>query len=416
MSTFSFKLPDLGEGIVESEIAVWRVAVGDHVGEDDVIVEVETDKAVVEVGAPVSGKVLSLGCEAGEVLEVGAELILFETGDGEAFGNQDEANSLERANAPVTTSATEVTEEPVRAGRPTEATNSAEVFRAVLASPSLRKRAREEGANLEDVPGSGPRGRISHEDFDAFVAAGGLFVQKSPDTAETPAETVIKLSGARRVIARKMSESKRTIPHYSYIEEVDVTELEKLRQYLNGHRSDDQPKLTLLPFFARALVKLLPQFPHCNARFDTEAETLTQFEAVHLGIATMTARGLMVPVVRHTESMDAWGLAAEIGRVTGLARDGKASPSDLSGSTISITSLGAIGGIATTPVINAPETSIIGINKMQRRPMVIEDKIEIRTMMNISASFDHRVVDGYDGAQVVQSLKSLLENPGAIFV
>lgn len=416
MSAFSFKLPDLGEGIVESEIAVWRVDVGDQIEEDDVIAEVETDKAVVEVGAPVSGKVLRLGCEAGDVLEVGAELILLETDEVEATGDEEDLCSLESASASVAKSANELVDESDPGVRSKAAHNSAEVFRAVLASPSLRKRALEEGINLEDVPGSGPRGRISHEDFDAFVAAGGPIVQKSPEATATFAETVIKLSGARRGIARKMSESKRTIPHYSYIEEVDVTELEKLRQYLNGHRSDDQPKLTLLPFFARALVKLLPQFPHCNARFDTEAETLTQFEAVHLGIATMTDRGLMVPVVRHTESMDAWGLAAETGRVTGLARDGKATPSDLSGSTISITSLGAIGGLATTPVINAPETSIIGINKMQRRPMVIEDKVEIRTMMNISASFDHRVVDGYDGAQMVQSLKSLLENPGAIFV
>ncbi|MEM8661804.1 MAG: dihydrolipoamide acetyltransferase family protein, partial [Pseudomonadota bacterium] len=299
-------------------------------------------------------------------------------------------------------------------------------FRQVLASPSLRKRAREEGINLAYVPGSGPKGRISHQDFDAFLtsgltagsttglATGGDLAVQAPLPLNTTRE--IKLSGMRRVIARKMLASKRNIPHYSYIEEVDVTELESLRAHLNTERETHQPKLTLLPFLALALVKVLPRFPHCNARFDDEAEVLTEFDAVHLGVATMTDAGLMVPVLTHCEVMDVWQVAAEVARLSDLARDGKASPQQLSGATITISSLGAIGGIATTPIINAPETTIVGVNKMQERPVVRKGEIVVRTMMNLSASFDHRIVDGYDGAQLVQSLKSKLENPGAIFV
>jgi 2-oxoisovalerate dehydrogenase E2 component (dihydrolipoyl transacylase) len=220
----------------------------------------------------------------------------------------------------------------------------------------------------------------------------------------------------RRVIAQKMQQAKRDIPHYSYIEEVDVTQLEELRAHLNAEKAEAQPKLTLLPFLIQALVKVLPRFPHCNARFDNEAGVLTEFEAVHVGVATMTDAGLMVPVLKHCESLDVWKSAEEVARVSQAARNGRASPSGLSGSTITITSLGAIGGIATTPIINAPETTIIGINKMQQRPVVKDGAIVVRTMMNLSASFDHRIVDGYDGAQLVQALKRVLENPGAIFV
>ena len=264
------------------------------------------------------------------------------------------------------------------------------------------------------MPGSGPQGRISHQDFDAFVAAGGQLVSR-----EVPKRTAVRetrLTGMRRVIARKMLESKRNIPHYSYVEEVDVTQLEALRKHLNTERNPEQPKLTLLPFLALAMVKVLPKFPHCNARYDSDSEMLSEYEAVHLGIATMTDSGLMVPVVRNCEALDVWQLAAEIARSAGNARDGKAKPDQLSGSTITITSLGAIGGVSTTPVINAPETSIIGVNKMVDRPVVRDGQIVVRTMMNLSASFDHRIVDGYDGAQLVQALRALLENPGAIFV
>ncbi|MBN7798590.1 dihydrolipoamide acetyltransferase family protein [Parahaliea mediterranea] len=407
MGVYSFKLPDLGEGIVESEVSTWHVSVGDMVCEDDPLADVQTDKAVVEVSAPVAGRIVALGCSAGEVLAVGAELVCFDI-DGDGPGAEGTAARPEPGGeAPIAAP-------PAKYAGATPFPATDPVFQQVLASPSLRKRAREAGINLADVPGSGPKGRISHRDFEAFLAAGGELASRPGESRQATRE--VRLSGMRRVIARKMQESKRNIPHYSYIEEVDVTELEALRQHLNTEREDGQAKLTLLPFLVLALVKILPRFPHCNARFDDVEQVLTEFDAVHVGVATMTEAGLMVPVVRHCESLDVWRVASAIGRVSALARDGKAAPADLGGSTITITSLGAIGGIATTPVINAPETTIIGVNKMQERPVVRGGNIVARTMMNLSASFDHRIVDGYDGAQLVQALKASLEHPGAIFV
>lgn len=414
MSQFSFKLPDLGEGIVESEISVWHVAVGDVVEEDQLLADVQTDKAVVEVTTPVAGTVVSLGCEAGEVLEVGAELACFETAQAGIGAPAVDKEDPEPGETSTPVAPSPNLEKSIGNTNGQGGLAGDPAFTQVLASPSLRRRARDAGISLVDVPGSGPRGRISHQDFDAFVAAGGELASKPGASRSAVTET--KLSSMRRVIARKMLESKRNIPHYSYIEEVDVTQLESLRNHLNANRDESQPKLTFLPFLTLALVKALPSFPHCNARFDGEKEILSAFDAVHVGIATMTEGGLMVPVVRDCDTLDVWQLAEEIANVSALARDGKARPDQLSGSTITITSLGAIGGIATTPVINAPETAIIGVNKMQQRPVVHQGQIEVRTMMNLSASFDHRIVDGYDGAQLVQALKGLLENPGAIFV
>lgn len=407
MGVYSFKLPDLGEGIVESEVSTWHVSIGDVVAEDDPLADVQTDKAVVEVSAPVAGRIVALGCAAGDVLAVGAELVCF---DIEVEGPGAEAT----AARPEPDGEAPLAAHPAKHAGATPLPATDPVFQRVLASPSLRKRAREAGINLADVPGSGPKGRISHRDFEAFQGAGGALVSRPGESRQATRE--IKLSGMRRVIARKMQESKRNIPHYSYIEEVDVTELEALRQHLNTEREDGQAKLTLLPFLVLALVKNLPRFSHCNARFDDVEQVLTEFDAVHVGVATMTEAGLMVPVVRHCESRDVWQVASDIARVSALARDGKAAPADLGGSTITITSLGAIGGIATTPVINAPETTIIGVNKMQERPVVRGGNIVARSMMNLSASFDHRIVDGYDGAQLVQALKTSLEHPGAIFV
>jgi len=405
MGAYSFKLPDLGEGIVESEVTAWHVNVGDLVAEDDPLADVQTDKAVVEVTAPVAGRIAALGCEAGEVLAVGAELVGFEL-DGDTAEDCGSAAPAEADKAPAQAEAQPVGVTPMPASDP--------VFQQVLASPSLRKRARQEGVNLADVPGSGPKGRISHRDLESFLAAGGELAVRGSQLSTSTRE--VKLSGMRRVIARKMQQAKRNIPHYSYVEEVDVTELEALRVHLNDNRESHQPKLTLLPFLSLALVKVLPRFPHCNARFNDEVEVLTEYDAVHIGVATMTEAGLMVPVVKHCERMDVWQLAQEVARVSGLAREGRAAPEELSGSTITITSLRAIGGIATTPVINAPETAIIGVNKMQERPAIRDGQVVARTMVNLSASFDHRIVDGYDGAQLVQALKSKMENPGAIFV
>ena len=402
MAFISFKLPDLGEGIVESEVSIWHVTVGDAVEEDDLIAEVQTEKAVVEITSPVAGIVTELGCEAGFTLAVGAELIRFDV-DGEASDIEGISTSLPNEQPSAHNQA-----------KPEDGHSDHLSSKPVLASPSLRRRAREAGIDLSDVSGTGPGGRISHGDFDRLLEVRSETVTPARQTNSGSNE--IKITGMRRVIARRMQATKQRIPHYSYIEEVDVTELEALRIHLNANREDHQAKLTLLPFIIQALVKVLPEFRFCNARFDDEAEVLTEFDAVHAGIATMTDSGLTVPVVRHCETIDIWQAAAEVSRVATLARTGKATTRDLSGSTISVTSLGALGGIATTPVINVPETTIIGVNKMQERPVIRSGRFVARNMMNVSASFDHRIVDGFDGARLVQALKTKLEHPGALFV
>jgi len=423
MGHYSFKLPDLGEGIVESEIVEWYVAPGDQVGEDQHIADVMTDKATVEVTTPVAGVVLSVACSAGDMLAVGSEMILFEVSDADANAVQTEpvpkpAATVQPAQ-PAQVAVVGDTQIAPPSVTPAPATTLRQtVGHRVLASPSVRQRARDEQIDLTVVAGSGPAGRISNSDLDNFIAAGGIQASSSPgrQSVVKSATSEIKIKGLRRVIAQKMAASKRNIPHYSYVEEIDVTALEELRQHLNSNKKSDQSKLTLLPFIIQALVKTLPDFPHCNARYDDQAEMLTQYEAVHVGIAAMTDSGLMVPVIKHCEAMDIWQTAAELGRLTQAARDGSIQSDELKDSTITITSLGAIGGIVTTPVINAPETSIVGVNKLQERPVVKEGEIVVRKMMNLSSSFDHRIVDGYDGALLVQALKRLLENPGSIFV
>ncbi len=470
MNHYSFKLPDLGEGIVESEISEWHVQLGDTVEEDQHIADVLTDKAIVEVTAPVSGTVLALACAAGEVLAVGQELIRFETNDSGNVSSEHQqpeqtADTALTTNVPanVPTTAQQSMDEqpqpnesqlkksqlktpinrssqshepqsktpidipvqsheaqskpPKQSNRDTSnnaQTQPALGHRKLLTSPSIRRRAREQNIDLSLVPGSGPEGRITDQDLEAFIAVGGQLVTGGQRKRQGVNE--VKIKGMRRVIAQKMQQSKRQIPHYSYIEEVDITALDELRQHMNAHRRAEQPKLTLLPFIMQALAKLLPEYPHCNAHFDDENDVLTEYEAVHVGIATMTDTGLMVPVIKHCESLDVWQSANEVLQVSQAAREGKANKAQLSGSTITITSLGAIGGIATTPIINAPETAIIGINKLQERPVVKDGIIVVRKMMNLSSSFDHRIVDGFDGAQLVQALKRLLENPATIFI
>ncbi|MEZ0122856.1 MAG: dihydrolipoamide acetyltransferase family protein [Candidatus Reddybacter sp.] len=435
MGFYSFKLPDLGEGIVESEVDVWHVSPGDAIEEDQHIADVITEKAVVEITAPVAGTVVALACKVGEILAVGLELIRFEVeGDGNLQANasssveKGETPAKEKRSAALTNQSTSprptadlpteypVTDTTVSPSPDTQfnpgAPQVALPHRTLLTSPSLRRRARQAGIDLSLVPGSGPKGRITERDFDAFSAV----AQAPIKSGKRHASNEIPVRGLRRIIGQKMQQSKRQIPHYSYIEEIDVTHLEELRQHLNGKRHENQVKLTLLPFIMQALTKALPQFPHCNAHFDQENNLLTQHEAVHIGIATMTKAGLMVPVIKHCESLDIWQSASEVARVSQAARDGKSKNNELSGSTITITSLGAIGGIATTPIINAPETAIIGINKLQERPVVKDGAIVIRRLMNLSSSFDHRIVDGFDGAQLIQELKTLLENPTTIFL
>ncbi|MCJ8339894.1 MAG: 2-oxo acid dehydrogenase subunit E2 [Pseudomonadales bacterium] len=424
MSHYSFKLPDLGEGIVVSEIVEWHVAVGDQVDEDQHICDVMTDKAVVEVTSPVSGTVESLACDAGIEIPVGSELILFATAAPAIAANDSSDTLAVVEQTPAIVKPTTVDNQAAGVAAIRTASQSPDNVlttpvqkRLVLTSPSVRKRARTENIDLCIVAGSGASGRINNSDLEAFIAAGGAQASL-PITKLAAANTTteVKISGLRRIIAQKMLQATNNIPHYAYIEEVDLTALETLRKHLNDNRKPKQQKLTLLPFIMQALVKVVADFPHCNAHYNAETEILTQHSAVHVGIATMTQQGLMVPVVKDTQALDIWGTAAQMAQVTELTRAGKANSAQLSGSTITITSLGAIGGIATTPIINAPETTIVGINKMQQRPVVIDGQIVIRKMMNLSSSFDHRIVDGYDGALMIQALKSLLENPGAIFV
>lgn len=401
MSEHVFKLPDLGEGTVESEIAEWFIKVGDQVQEEDVVGTMMTDKAAVELSSPVSGKVLQLAGEPGDVVAVGAPLVVFET-DGNAAEAAPAAAAVKAAE-PVAKPA------PARTAEPADAPSSGKV----LTSPAIRRRAREAGIDLAQVPGTGANGRILRKDLDAYLQ------QRLPDSSDidpaSSATTEVKIIGLRRMIAERMSQAKREIPHFSYVEEIDITELEALRRHLNASR-DGQRRLTLLPFLGLALVKALKSFPQCNTTHDRERELLIRHEAVHLGIATQTPDGLKVPVARHCERRSLDNLADEIRRVSDAARDNRSKRDELTGSTITITSLGKLGGIVSTPVINQPEVAIIGVNRAIERPVVHDGHVQVRRMMNLSSSFDHRFVDGYDAAAMIQMIKDLLEHPAQIFM
>ncbi len=424
MGKFEFKLPDIGEGVVEGEIVEWMVAVGDTVKEDDPILSVMTDKATVEIPAPCDGTVANIVGEAGDILPVGGVCIVFDV-DGE--GNASEASEPVAEEAPaVEEKAEPVVEEkaPEPAPAPAPAA-AAPVARAAgtkaLASPAVRQRARAANIDLQLVAGSGPAGRISHADLDRHIAGGAASATPSmpmggvAKVARNGTED-IKVIGLRRKIADGMMSSYSTIPHFSYFEEVDVTELESLRQHLNATRPEGAPKLTYLPFIMQALVKALAQRPECNALYDDEAGVVTRHEAINLGIATQTDRGLYVPVVKHVEAMDIWQSAAEMGRVTQATRDGKAGVDDLTGSTFTITSLGRLGGLGATPIINKPEVGILGVHNAKDRAVVKDGHVVVRRIMNLSSSWDHRVVDGHDGASLVQLVKSYLEHPATIFM
>ncbi len=405
MSVYIFKLPDLGEGLVEAEIAEWMVNVGDMVNEEDPIGSVLTDKAAVELSAPVSGRVLSLAGDLGDMVAVGAALITFEVSDEQASAEQAAVAATEQASP-----GTEKQAKPEPALEPTQ-TNK------VLTSPSVRAYARKTGIDLTQITGSGPRGRILRSDLDAKIADSTAATEKPVmQTIPTTEITEIKVLGLRRIIAERMSEANREIPNFAYVEEIDITALESLRQHLNGKGPKDQHKLTLLPFIALALARVLKQFPQCNALYDKERNIISQHHAVHLGIATQTPDGLKVPVVKNSETRSLRDLASEIRRVSTAARENTAKRDELMGSTITITSLGKLGGIVTTPVINLPEVAIIGVNKAVDRPMVVDGQVVIRKMMNLSSTFDHRFVDGYDAAMMIQELKALLEQPATMFM
>ncbi|MGX1175604.1 dihydrolipoamide acetyltransferase family protein [Pseudomonas sp. R151218B TE3479] len=420
MGTHVIKMPDIGEGIAEVELSVWHVKVGDMVVEDQVLADVMTDKAMVDIPSPVHGRVIALGGEPGEVMAVGSELIRIEV---EGAGNlKESAQPAPVATAQAPKPAPVATPEPVveKTAAPRQAPQ-APVARdpdeRPLASPAVRKHALDLGIQLRLVQGSGPAGRVLHEDLEAYLAQGPSSQAKGGSGyAERHDEQQIPVIGMRRKIAQRMQEATQRAAHFSYVEEIDVTALEELRAHLNEKHGASRGKLTLLPFLVRALVVALRDFPQMNARYDDEAQVINRSGAVHVGVATQSDVGLMVPVVRHAEARSLWDSAAEIARLATAARTGKASREELSGSTITLTSLGALGGIVSTPVLNLPEVAIVGVNKIVERPMVIKGQIVIRKMMNLSSSFDHRVVDGMDAAQFIQALRGLLEQPATLFV
>jgi 2-oxoisovalerate dehydrogenase E2 component (dihydrolipoyl transacylase) len=413
MSRFLFRLPDIGEGATEAEIVAWHVNVGDRIEEDQLLVDVMTEKATVEMTTPVSGLVVSLHGELGEMAPVGSTLATIETEDAV------DETPAEPSPPPAVAVASPTVPEPVVAPAPV-ALAPKPVERVAghrpLAAPAVRRRAEELGLDLADVPGTGPAGRISHDDLNRFTEAKGRPAAPPSGLAWREGVEQIKVIGLRRKIAEKMQDAKRRIPHFAYVEEVDVTELEDLRLHLNATKAPDQPKLTLLPFFVRALVQALPHYPQINVRFDDDAGIIHRHAAVHVGIATQTPNGLVVPVLRHAEARGLWDCATEIARLAEAARAGKATMEELSGSTITLTSLGPLGGITTTPIINHPEVAIIGPNKMVERPVVRNGQIVVRRMMNLSSSFDHRVVDGYDAAAFIQRVRGLLEHPATLFI
>jgi 2-oxoisovalerate dehydrogenase E2 component (dihydrolipoyl transacylase) len=442
MTAFQMKLPDVGEGVAEAEIVEWLVAVGDAVTPDSVLAEVLTDKATVEVACPVTGVVTALHGEPGDVRAVGSELVDIETddqapapdggsndaGDDEADTHQadtDQADTdqpdTDQADTaqPDTDQADTATDAPrVEASPPDPPPTSGASGTRPTAAPAVRARASSLGIDLAVVSGTGPAGRVLHADLDRMLAGGSTQGAHPPASDEGRPQPI---RGVRRRIADRLSAAWTEIPHITYVDAIDVTELERLRRELNRSSDEhddehDGVRLTLLPFLARAISIACGEQPHLNAHYDHAAETLTTFDAVHVGIATQTDAGLLVPVVRNVESREIWDVATEVGRVTAAARDGNATRDELSGSTITITSLGALGGLVTTPIINAPEVAIVGVNKMEMRPVWRSGSFEPRQMFNLSSSFDHRMVDGWDAATFMQRIKALLETPALLFV
>jgi 2-oxoisovalerate dehydrogenase E2 component (dihydrolipoyl transacylase) len=412
MSEYIFKLPDLGEGTVESEIGEWFIKVGDPINEEDIVGTVMTDKAAVEVSSPVSGKVVKLAGEPGDIIAVGAMLVVIDT-----EGTSDEGRTTGKSSEPVAavSSSGSVTElvpssvtDPEPEPEPIDRTRT-------MTSPAIRRRAKEAGVDLALVPGTGPGGRIVRKDFDRYLKARATGAAIAAPAIPSTRVKEIKIIGVRRIIAERMQSAKLEIPHFAYVEEIDITELESLRKHLNT-KKDATERLTVLPFLGLALIKTLREFPQCNVTHDKDRNLLLQHEAVHVGIATQTTDGLKVPVIRHAEMKSLDGLAAEIRRLSEAARTNKVKRDELSGSTITITSLGKLGGIASTPVINAPEVAIIGVNRAVERPVVLNGQIQVRLMMNLSSSFDHRFVDGYDAAAMIQRIKEYLEHPATIFL
>lgn len=437
MGIHVIKMPDIGEGIAEVELVAWHVEVGQTITEDQPLADVMTDKAAVEIPSPVSGKVLELGGRIGEMMAVGSELIRLEVeGDGNLKAGAPvretkvetapiaAAPSTPVADVPAGTPAAPRHDAKRAPAEPRRAEHAAQPRAALapgerpLASPAVRQRAWDMGIELRYVRGTGEAGRIMHADLDAYAKTGSGAARASQAHGynERNDETEVPVIGLRRAIARKMQEAKRRIPHFSYVEEIDVTELESLRADLNRRYGDARGRLTPLPLLIRAMVIALRDFPQINARFDDEAGVVTRYGAVHMGVATQTEGGLTVPVLRHAEARDVWSISAEIARLADAVRANRAQRDELSGSTITISSLGALGGIVSTPVINHPEVGIVGVNRIVERPMIRDGAVVARKMMNLSSSFDHRVVDGADAAEFIQAVRGVLERPALLFV
>ncbi|WP_239805240.1 dihydrolipoamide acetyltransferase family protein [Croceicoccus hydrothermalis] len=430
MGRYKFRLPDIGEGVAEAEIVEWHVKPGDEIAEDDPLCDVMTDKATVDMTTPVGGRILSISGEVGEMKAVGSVLVEMEiegagNADDDAPAETDAGDDVPQAGDPAPEPAPKAPAQapkpnPAPAPAPTPAprakvtpapTSSSGKPNFALAAPATRRRAAKLGLDLAKVPGTGRNGRVTPDDIENYLGSGGDSRYTVRDAVEEK-----KIIGLRRKIADRMAEAKRNIPHITYVEEFDLTELEKLRAAMNEDREEGQPKLTILPFFVRALVRVLPDFPQVNAHFDDANGMLQQYGAVHVGIATATPNGLMVPVVRNAETLTVWESAEAIARLSTAARDGTAGREELSGSTITITSLGPLGGITTTPIINRPEVAIIGPNKLVDRPVVEGSFMTVRKIMNVSCGFDHRIIDGYEAALFVQRMKRLLEHPALIFM
>ncbi len=418
MGQYVFKMPDIGEGVTEAEITEWHVKVGDTVEEDDPVCDAMTDKATVELTAPTSGVVSFVGCAAGEIMAIGGDLIIFET-DGNVESPIPTPIKMEapKAENPKPKPAPKPAKEPKAKTPPAPVSalvSTSASSSKPLASPAVRRRAEDQNIDLNLVPASGKAGQITHGDLDSYSKGGTSGLQKLAGGTE------IKVTGMRRIIAERMSESKRRIPHFSYVEAIDMTDIERTRVHLNSIRADHQPKLTLMPFFMRAMVKAVKLWPQCNATFDDDdnggSGIITQHNPVHIGMAAQTPGGLMVPVIRNAESLDIWQLANEIARIGEAAKTGSIAPAELSGSTISLTSLGKLAGVMATPVINRPEVAILCPNKIVDTPVVENGQMVVRKMMNFSTSFDHRVVDGFHAAEMVAYIKGLLEHPATLFL
>jgi len=435
MGIHKIQMPDVGEGITEAEIVEWNVKPGDVVKEDDVLAAVMTDKATVEIPSPVDGTVTEIVGEIGEMTPVGSVIISLEVeGEGNAASISAEADApkaeaapapaLEPAPAP----APEVKPEPApkkvaKVQKPVASPPAAPIEGSPrkegerpTAAPSVRKRAMDAGVKLQYVHGTGPAGRITHDDLDAYIAGASAPIggtqRKTPNTRVEE----IKVIGLRRKIAERMQDAKSRIPHITYVEEVDVTELESLREHMNANRKEHEPKLTILPFIMKAMVIALKDYPKLSSHYDDGEDMLYQYGAAHIGMAAQTPGGLMVPVIKHAETMDVHDLANEAKRLASAARDGSITRDELTGSTITLSSLGRMGGVVSTPVINSPEVAIVGVNKVATRPVWKDGGFVPRQIMNLSSSFDHRIVDGWDAAEFIQRIRTLMENPATLFM